>query len=271
MDSFFQRLDERVRATNSMLCIGLDSDIDRLPAECMEHDNPQLYFNQKIIDATADLAAAYKTNLAFYESAGLEGMEALLHTRAYIPEEVPVIADAKRNDIGNTARHYARAIFDVLGFDAVTVNPYMGEDSLSPFFEYRDRGIFVLCLTSNPGAQDFQVPHDLYLEVAARCRWWHEDFSNVGMVTGAPYPEQLEKIRAAFPEGWFLVPGVGAQGGDVQAVFRAGLRDADRSGLIINVSRSIIFTSTGDDFAEQARATALQYVDLFRWHKGDSS
>jgi len=144
MNRFFERVEELARERDSLLCVGLDSDVARIPRTCLLKDNPQLWFNQQIIEATKDLVCAYKINLAFYESLGPRGMETLAKTRALIPSEVPVIADAKRGDIGNTARHYARAVFDVFGFDAVTVNPYMGYDSLTPFLEYQDKGVFVL-------------------------------------------------------------------------------------------------------------------------------
>lgn len=256
MNNFFEKLEELTRANNSLLCVGLDSDLEHLPKISLLKKNPQLWFNQQIIEATSDLVCAYKVNFAFYESLGPAGWENLKRTRKLIPPHIPVIADTKRNDIGNTARHYAKAIFEVLQFDATTVNPYLGYDSLEPFFQFRDKGIFVLCLTSNPGAADFQLPDDLFLQVAQKCRAWNEKSGNVGLVVGATYPEQMQKIRQSFPEGWFLVPGVGAQQGDLEAVVRTGLRLTDNRGLIINVSRSIIFASAESDFAQQARATA---------------
>ena len=268
MGNFFSRLSTLVAERNSLLCIGLDSDIQRLHSCCRSEPNPQLFFNRQIIEATADLVCAYKINLAFYESEGARGWEALEKTRALIPSHIPVIGDAKRADIGNTSRHYARALFDILGFDAITVNPYMGSDSLLPFFEYKEKGVFVLCLTSNPGAAEFQIPNNLYLTVARRCRTWHTTYGNIGMVTGAPYPGQLAAIREVFPEGWFLVPGVGAQGGDLKAVIRAGLRHEDAAGLIINVSRSVIFPTQENDFATPARHSAEETVSMIRNSKG---
>lgn len=268
MENFFSRLGSRVASRDSMLCIGLDSDVQHLPSCCRSEPNPQLFFNRQIIEATADLVCTYKINLAFYESEGTRGWDALEKTRALIPSDIPVIGDAKRADIGNTSKHYARALFDVLGFDAITVNPYMGSDSLTPFFEYKDRGVFVLCLTSNPGAGEFQIPNTLFLNVARHCRAWHSTYGTIGLVTGAPYPEQLSEIRDAFPEGWFLVPGVGAQGGDLTAVITAGIRREDAAGLIINVSRSVIFASKEQDFAEHARRSAEETVKMIRNAKG---
>lgn len=264
MHCFFKRLDELTKERDSLLCVGLDSDMERIPRSCLLKDNPQLWFNQQIVDATKDLVCAYKINLAFYESLGATGLETLTKTLAFIPSEIPVIADAKRGDIGNTARHYAKAVFDVFGFDAVTVNPYMGYDSLRPFLEYQEKGVFVLCLTSNPGAKDFQLPNELYLSVAERCREWNERFGNIGLVVGALYPEQASAVRQRFPEGWFLIPGIGAQGGDISAVLQAGRRKTDKSGLIFNVSRSIIFASQESDFAQRAREQAEHFLALIR-------
>ncbi len=264
MSGFFERLGALVRERTSMLCVGLDSDIERLPACCLREDHPQFAFNREIIEATKDRVAVYKINLAFYESQGHRGMESLEKTLEYIPEEIPVIGDAKRGDIGNTGRHYAHALFDVLNFDAVTLNPYMGYDSLAPFLGYSDRGVFVLCLTSNPGAEDFQIPNTLYLHVARKCAEWNNEFGNVGLVVGAPYPEQLKQVREAFPSGWFLVPGVGAQGGDLKSVLNAGKRSADDTGMIINISRSIIFASREDDFADKARSRAKDFLVLMQ-------
>ncbi|MCX7765714.1 MAG: orotidine-5'-phosphate decarboxylase [Candidatus Sumerlaeia bacterium] len=255
MNNFFEKLEELTRANNSLLCVGLDSDLAHLPKISLLKKNPQVWFNHQVIEATSDLVCAYKINFAFYESLGSEGWENLTLTRKLIPPHIPVIADTKRNDIGNTARHYAKAIFEILHFDATTVNPYLGYDSLEPFFQFRDKGVFVLCLTSNPGASDFQLP-DLFLQVAEKCRVWNDKFGNVGLVVGATYPEQMREIRQTFPEGWFLVPGVGAQQGDLETVVRTGLRLTDNRGLIINVSRSIIFASAEADFAQEARATA---------------
>ena len=263
MSGFFENLSMIVKERDSMLCVGLDSDISKLPAACVREQNPQLFFNKAIINATHDIACCYKINLAFYESAGRKGMEALEGTLAALPSSVLVIADAKRADIGNTSKHYARAIFDTFGFSAITLNPYMGFDSLEPFFEYHDRGMFVLCLTSNPGADDFQIPHTLYREVARKCCEWNATFGNIGLVTGARYPEQLAEIRQLYPEAWFLIPGIGAQGGDLKAVLTHGAR-ADELGMIINASRAVIFASRDADFAEHARTEALSFTQAIR-------
>ncbi|GAB4567113.1 MAG: bifunctional orotidine-5'-phosphate decarboxylase/orotate phosphoribosyltransferase [Anaerolineae bacterium] len=250
--SFFERLTEIVTRRRSALCIGLDPHPERIPERFRGAENPALAWNHAIIEATADLACCYKPNIAFYEALG-DGLETLRRTLALIPDDVPVILDAKRGDIGSTAEAYARAAFDVLQVDAITVSPYLGEDSVRPFTRYSDRGVFVLCHTSNPGAADLQLlaaeGRPLYLHVAERAPRW-SDFDNVGLVVGATYPEALAAVRAAAPSTWLLVPGVGAQGGDVRAAVKAGRR-ADGLGLLINVSRSIALS---DDPREAALA-----------------
>lgn len=234
--TFYQQLAEAARQNDSLLCIGLDPQADRLGPGTGLFD-----FNRRIVDATRDLVCAYKPNAAFYEAAGSNGMEALRRTIAYIHDTagVPVILDAKRNDIGSTAEAYARAAFETWGADALTVNPYMGGDSIAPFTAYTDRGVFLLCHTSNPGAADFQTlpcpVRRLYEVVAERAAAW-----NTGLVAGATYPEALARIRAIAPRAWILLPGVGAQGGDLEASVAAGMRE-DGLGLIVNSSRGIIY------------------------------
>jgi len=249
--SFEQKLLEAIRRNDSFLCVGLDPDPTRIPPRFLGEPDPLFAFNKYVIDVTADLACAYKPNIAFYEAQGVPGLEALKRTIEYIPPHIPVILDAKRGDIGSTAQAYARAVFEILGADAVTVNPYLGQDALKPFLAYREKGVFVLCHTSNPGARDFQTRlvegRPLYQIVAERAARWGP---NVGLVVGATYPEALRAIRGLAPRTWILVPGIGAQGGDVEAVLEAGL-DERGQGLIINASRSIIY-------APDPRAAALE-------------
>jgi len=256
---FFVKLREAVQRNHSFLCVGLDPDPSLLP------EKDVLAFNRAIIEATADLACVYKPNLAFYEALGPAGLEILQRTVEAIPEDVPTIADAKRGDIGNTAAAYARALFDVYGFDAATVNPYLGGDALAPFLERADKGVFVLCRTSNPSAGDLQdllVPtgpgqerRPLYLEVAALARSWNEQHRNVGLVVGATYPEELGRIRQLCPDMTFLLPGVGAQGADVAAAVGNAL-DEEGGGFIIASSRQILYASSGRDYAQAARRAA---------------
>lgn len=235
---FYQWLTETAIRNDSLVCVGLDPRPDRLPPGDTLFD-----LNRRIVDATRDLVCAYKPNAAFYEAAGTAGLEALRQTVAYIHDTagVPVILDAKRSDIGSTAEAYARAVFDVWGGDAVTVNPYLGGDSIAPFTAYQDRGVFVLCHTSNAGATDLQTlpcpDRPLYEVVAEKAVSW-----GVGLVVGATYPQALARVRALAPEAWILLPGVGAQGGDLEAALQAGLR-ADGLGLIVNSSRDILYAS----------------------------
>ena len=249
---FTDKLLNASRKNKSWLCIGLDPDPELMPAVDV------LQFNEDIIDATHDLVCAYKPNLAFYEALGTEGLAILEKTVKHIPCDIPVIGDAKRGDIGNTARAYARALFCVLGFDAATVNPYLGYDSVEPFIDYRDKGVFVLCRTSNKGAADFQnlrtsdVP--LYEVVAQKAREWNTR-GNIGLVVGATYPEELRKVRSICPEMPLLIPGVGAQGGDLALAVGYGV-DARGENAIINVSRQILYASREKDFAQAARNVA---------------
>jgi orotidine-5'-phosphate decarboxylase len=278
--SFFEKLERAIERSGSLLCVGLDPDPDRLPAGVgagQAGAGKVAAFQRAIIEATSDLVCAYKPNLAFYEALGEAGAEALRATLAAIPDAVPVIGDAKRGDVGHTSRAYARALFDGWGFDAVTVNPYLGGDSLAPFLEREDRGVFVLCRTSNPGAGDFQdlpvlpagpayrrgrqagPPRPLFEVVAERAKEWNTR-GNVGLVVGATYPEEMARLRELCPQMTFLVPGVGAQGGDLEGCLRLGL-DAGGGGMIINVSRQVLYASREGDFAEAARQAALDLRD----------
>jgi orotidine-5'-phosphate decarboxylase len=249
---FIDKLLIASRKNKSWLCIGLDPDPELMPRVDV------LHFNKAIIEATCDLVCAYKPNLAFYEALGTEGLITLEKTIKNVPDDIPVIADAKRGDIGNTARAYARALFSVLGFHAATVNPYLGYDSTEPFTTYQDKGVFILCRTSNKGAADFQDLQTgglaLYEVVAKKAKEWNI-YANIGLVVGATYPEELKKVRSICPEMPLLIPGIGAQGGDLASAVRYGV---DRRGekAIINVSRQILYASEGKDFAQTARNVA---------------
>lgn len=260
---FFDKLERAAQRNGSLLCVGLDPDPAQMPVSDVAA------FNRAIIEATAGLVCAYKPNLAFYEALGERGLAALRETLAAIPPDIPVIADGKRNDIGNTAKAYARALFDELGVDAATVNPYLGGDAVEPFLEREEKAAFILCRTSNPGARDLQdllvsapgggEARPLFEMVAEMARRWNSR-GNVGLVVGATYPEELRRVRRLCPEMTFLVPGVGAQGGDVAAVIGNGLDKAGR-GLIINVSRQVLYASREKDFAVAAARAARQLRD----------
>jgi orotidine-5'-phosphate decarboxylase len=260
---FFDKLERAAQRNGSLLCVGLDPDPARMPVSDVAA------FNRAIIEATAEFVCAYKPNLAFYEALGERGLAALRDTLAAIPPEIPVIADGKRNDIGNTAKAYARALFDELGVDAATVNPYLGGDAVEPFLEREEKAAFILCRTSNPGARDLQdllvtapgggEARPLFEMVAEMARRWNSR-GNVGLVVGATYPEELRRVRRLCPEMTFLVPGVGVQGGDVAAVIGNGLDKAGR-GLIINVSRQVLYASREKDFAVAAAGAARQLRD----------
>jgi len=253
---FFDRLEQRIREQDSVVCVGLDPDLDRLPDDVLEKDLPRWAFNRRIIDATHEHAACYKPNAAFYEDA--DGWRSLQETIAYAHgKNVPVLLDAKRADIGNTARQYAKALDDA---DALTVNPYLGQDSLQPFLSRSDAGVFVLCRTSNPGGKDFQnlelagFDEYLYEHVARRASEWNES-ENVGLVVGATTPDELEHVRELVPELPFLVPGVGAQGGDAEA---AAVHCTNDAGVgLVNSTRGIIFAGEdADDWAGAAGQAA---------------
>jgi orotidine-5'-phosphate decarboxylase len=251
-------LSAQIRQKQSYLCVGLDADIDRLPRHLLDKDDPVFEFNKAIIDATQDLCVAYKPNLAFYEALGRNGWESLRKTLEYIPDEHFTIADAKRGDIGNTSRLYAQAFFGEMGFDAVTVAPYMGVDSVKPFLEFEGKWVILLALTSNKGSQDFQFDQQrngqpLYEKVMRKAQEWGTP-GNLMYVVGATHPEKFKEIREIAPDHFLLVPGVGAQGGDLEALTRHGA-NAD-VGLLVNSSRGIIFAGEGEDFAEKARSAA---------------
>jgi uridine monophosphate synthetase len=253
---FFQRLQEASIRNGSLLCVGLDPDPRRLPEWCHDFADPVLAFNRHIIDLTCDLVCAYKPNAAFYEKLGGHGWSTLCDTIAYAHDRgIPVILDSKRSDIGSSAIGYACAAFEKLHADAITVNPYMGWDSVEPFVRYADRGVFVLCLTSNAGAQDFQMldgnGHPLFERVAEQCAGWNER-GNVGLVAGATYPDELSCVRQIVPDQWILLPGVGAQGANLDLALDHALR-SDGSGVIVNASRAIMWADDPREVAEQLR------------------
>jgi orotidine-5'-phosphate decarboxylase len=256
--NFTDKLLAASRRNKSLLCVGLDPDPELMPKVGL------LEFNKAIIDTTADLVCAYKPNLAFYEALGIGGLEVLQKTIEYIPDHIPIIGDGKRGDIGNTARAYAKALFVTFGFDAATVSPYLGLDSVEPFIEYNEKGIFILCRTSNPGAVDFQSLVDargkpLYEVVAQKAKEWNVH-GNIGLVVGATYIEELKAIRQLCPEMPLLIPGIGAQGGDLASTVKYGI-DAQGGNAIIAVSRQILYASQGKDFAQAAWHNAQELRD----------
>jgi len=268
--NFLEKLIIASRKNRSLLCVGLDPDPKLMPANISVFE-----FNKAIIDATSDLVCAYKPNYAFYEALGNEGLDALRQTVKHIPDNIPVIGDAKRGDIGNTARAYAKAIFDDLGFDATTVSPYLGFDSIEPFIQYHEKGIFILCRTSNAGAIDFQalrcLEHEqrsLFEIVALKASEWNVH-GNIGLVVGATYPEELRMIRQSHPDMPLLIPGIGAQGGDIALTVSYGV-DTQGEKAIINSSRQIIYASRERDFAEAARHAALELSDQINDHRPKS-
>jgi orotidine-5'-phosphate decarboxylase len=261
--TFFQQLAARCAATNSSLCVGLDPDPRRLPKPLGHGPEAVFNFCVEIVEATADFAAAFKPNMAFFESIGVEGLHVLEQVMSHIPREVPVILDAKRGDIDSTAKHYARAVFDRLGAAAVTINPYMGADSVDPFIEHRRRGVYVLCLTSNASSTEFQMPENLYLRVARKVADWNGKYGNCGMVVGATRPQYLTSIVAVAPNVPLLIPGLGAQGGDLEAMFEAA-PGLPLHHLLFNVSRSILYAGSDAGFGHQARVAARYYADRIR-------
>lgn len=254
--TFAERLCAATRANDSLVCVGLDVDPARLPPQVAGGPDPVFRFNRTIIDATRDLVCAYKPNFAFYGALGLRGWEALVRTVEQVPDGIPVILDAKVGDIGNTAERYARMVYEQIGADAVTVNPYMGFDAVEPFLAYPDRCAIVVCLSSSPGSADFQRlvagGKPVYRLVAEKVAAWNLR-GPCGLVVGATHPDELEEIRGLAPEMPLLLPGIGAQGGDADAVAVHGT-DSKGELAIVNASRSILYASSGDDYAERARA-----------------
>ena len=257
---FIEKLSAAQQRNHSWLCVGLDPVRANLPESMQAAREPLLEFCRAIVDATRDLACAYKPNLAFFLAEGAPGVAALQRLTQAIPDDIPIVLDAKFGDIGSTAEHYARAAFEAFRADAVTVQPYIGGDCVRPFLQHAGRGIFLLARTSNPGAGDFQDlrvdGEPLYKRVVARARAWHaEGPGTCGLVVGATYPAELQAIRALAPDQPFLIPGVGAQGGDLAAALCWG-PTAQGLGPLINVSRNVLYASGGADFAEAARREA---------------
>jgi orotidine-5'-phosphate decarboxylase len=274
MTSFTEKLRAAQIANDSWVCVGLDPALERMPGPVLKYDDPFLPFLKTIVDATVDLVCAFKPNLGFYLALGAPGIISLERIIAYIPDDIPVILDGKFNDIGNTARAYAHGVFNALGVDAVTVNSYLGEDGVAPFLADADRAAFILARTSNRSARDFQdqriggLPPDqesqdpelkdvlLYQLVARRTVEWNERFAGTcGLVVGATYPEELAQVRAMAPDLPFLIPGIGAQGGNLEAAVRHGPTRAG-IGPVISSSRGVLYASARDDFADAARRAA---------------
>lgn len=261
-----QQLIAQIKAKGSFLCVGLDTDIKKIPEHLLKCDDPMFEFNKAIIDATARYCVAYKPNLAFYESMGTQGWVSLEKTVKYIRENYPeqfIIADAKRGDIGNTSSLYARAFFENLGVDALTVAPYMGEDSVKPFLAYEGKWVILLALTSNPGSRDFQFLSDmtgerLFEHVLEKAQKWGTT-ENLMFVVGATQGSMFSDVRRVAPESFLLVPGVGAQGGSLEEVVKWGM--TPDCGLLVNSSRGIIYASSGTDFAKAAETEARHLRD----------
>ena len=273
--NFIEKLTNATRKNKSLLCVGLDPNPELMPDKVGVFE-----FNKAIIDATSDLVCAYKLNLAFYEALDSKGLDALKRTIKYIPDDIPTIGDAKRSDIGNTAKAYARAIFSNFNFDATTVNPYLGFDSIDPFIQYRDKEVFILCRTSNAGAIDFQSLlceaeggyRPLFELVALKAKQWNI-YGNIGLVVGATYPEELRLIRDSHPDMPLLIPGIGAQGGDLALAVRYGV-DTQGERAIFNSSRQIIYASPEKDFAQAARRVASSLrdqINSLRQKSGDKA
>lgn len=254
-----QELINQIKEKQSFLCVGLDTDINKIPKHLLNNEDPVFEFNKQIIDATKDLCVAYKPNIAFYESLGAKGWESLQKTIDYIPDNIFTIADAKRGDIGNTSKMYANAFFDTLSFDSITVAPYMGEDSVTPFLEFNNKWVILLALTSNKGADDFQFygsgDERLFEKVLRKSQEWGTD-ENLMYVVGATRSEMFADIRKIVPNNFLLVPGVGAQGGSLSEVCKYGM--TKDCGLLVNSSRGIIYAGNDENFAEAARSAALK-------------
>lgn len=254
-----EQLFQEIKKKRSFLCVGLDSDLSKIPTHLMEFDNPVLEFNKRIIDATKDLCVAYKPNIAFYEMLGSKGWDTLEQTLNYIPSNVFTIADAKRGDIGNTSSYYAKTFFDTYKFDSVTIAPYMGVDSVEPFLKFRGKWAILLALTSNDGSKDFQLFKNtegqrLFEKVLEKSKDWG-DADNLMYVIGATKTDSLSRVREIVPDSFLLIPGVGAQGGNLSEVVKYGMNDT--CGLLVNSSRGILYASNDQNFEQAARKSAL--------------
>jgi orotidine-5'-phosphate decarboxylase len=264
--SFAERIEDRMLDANTLVCVGIDPALDKLPEHFDRSVDSIVHMCQTIIEATYPYAAAFKPNLAFFTALGRPGLKALWAVRHSIPSSVPVVLDCKVGDVGETARAYAHGWFNEFGFDAITVSPYLGEDAVAPFLEYGEKGVIVLCKTSNTGSGDFQdlalgSGDPLYFHVAQKCRDWDARYpASVGLVVGATYPEQLRSVRECVGNQVILLPGLGAQGGDVEASVRAGV-DARGGGLLCSSSRAIMYASNGRDFDTAAQREAERLRD----------
>lgn len=254
-----QEIIHQIKLKQSFLCVGLDTDLSKIPSHILKEKDPVFEFNKQIIDATHDLCVSYKPNLAFYEVYGSKGWESLQKTIEYIPDDIFTIADAKRGDIGNTSSMYAKAFFENLNFDSVTVAPYMGADSVIPFLEFKNKWVILLALTSNKGADDFQffesVDEKLFEKVLKQSKNWGND-ENLMYVVGATRPEMFTEIRKLVPDSFLLVPGVGAQGGELSEVCKYGMNKD--CGLLVNSSRGIIYAGNDENFAKKSREEAIK-------------
>ncbi len=259
--TFTERLRQIQQTCNSLLCIGLDPVLDKIPSHLQKTGDPIVEFNKHIIESTSDMVCAYKFNLAFYEAQGISGIEALEDSLELVPDGIITIGDGKRNDIGNSAERYAETLFDGFEFDAVTVNPYMGTDSVEPFIQYPEKGAFILALTSNPGAKDFQKlkvgDRYLYERVVQRAKKWNTS-KNIGLVVGATQARELAGIRKLAPDMPILLPGIGAQGGDLKNSVEHGCTK-NKDLLLINVGRSIIYANNVRDTAVEVHAMINTY------------
>ncbi|NLT41819.1 MAG: orotidine-5'-phosphate decarboxylase [Anaerolineae bacterium] len=267
--SYFRRLRDRAGRIDSWVCVGLDPVRDRLPAHLRDSEDGMLRFLTEIVEATADVACCYKPNLGFFLAEGSAGVRTLERLRQAIPADIPVILDGKFGDIGSTAAAYARAAFDVWGFDAVTVSPFVGDDAVEPFAAYSDKGVYVLARTSNPGASRLQDHYALWITVVEAAQEWNKE-GNVGLVVGATRSHQLQAVRNVTADLPFLVPGVGAQGGDLKAALQWGATSAGDP-AVINSSRGIIFAADGTGFAQAAREAAMDLRDQIRALRGGAS
>jgi orotidine-5'-phosphate decarboxylase len=261
---FREKFIHQAQKASSFLCVGLDSDINKIPKHLKQSDDPIFEFNKSIIDATKDIVCAYKPNLAFYAAYGLKGYESLIKTVNYIPESIPVILDAKMNDIGNTAEMYAASVFNELQCDSVTFNPYMGFDSIEPFTHFEGKSVFALCLTSNSGSKDFQYMisdgKTVYEQVMNKLvEWKNKTGFEIGAVVGATHSEELKHLREIAPDTLFLIPGIGSQGGDLEKVCKySGIKNYL---ALINVSRNVIYAGDGKDFATEVKKAAIKIRD----------
>jgi len=256
--SFIEKLENRICSKHTYLCVGLDPVWEKVPPHIPRTQSGLLEFLTQIVDKTKEYAAVFKPNFAYFESLGVPGMEVLMELIKKIPIEIPVIGDAKRGDIQHSSEMYARAVFEKFNCDAITVNPYLGEDGLKPFFDYSDRGVFVLCLTSNQGSSDFQLP-DLFMEVAKKVKKLNV-FGNAGLVVGATKPEYISELRKKCGKIPLLIPGIGAQGGDLEKTLISA-EDNSKIPYLINASRSILYASKDYDFAFQAGQSAKKLRD----------